>query len=346
TAAGYWLHHKTQAVDSVASTEMTNPSMQTPEQDSNGTWKSANLDSPNQTILPIDVNPSAPVELAPLTPGAATSSNSTSQTEETNVQANPQGATEENKSSQPSALTFGASVRSACAGVDIDFQAVNGPKSGSYLWNFGDGHFSDEINPKHKFAKSGTYDVSLSVTSDNGQINTTMVNDMITIEDAPNADFTWEFINQDPMLPQVKIIDLSERAQTYHWKSGAQECSTPNCTFLLNGPQSITLVVANAHGCKNERTKAISIHSGESLGAPQNLKIGKDVFMPKKLKQQGLRFSLAICNSMHEVIFTSTSKNKSWDGKNAPEGTYTWKAVVEGLSDEPEYYFGTITLAP
>ncbi|MFM7311389.1 MAG: hypothetical protein ACKOZY_12330, partial [Flavobacteriales bacterium] len=58
TAAGYWLHHKTQAVDSVASTEMTNPSMQTPEQDSNGTWKSANLDSPNQTILPIDVNPS------------------------------------------------------------------------------------------------------------------------------------------------------------------------------------------------------------------------------------------------------------------------------------------------
>jgi PKD repeat protein len=243
-------------------------------------------------------------------------------------------------------LTLATNVRSACAGVDIDFQAANGPKSGSYLWNFGDGHFSDEINPKHKFAKSGTYDVSLSVTSDNGQINTTMINDMITIEEAPVADFTWEFINENPLQPEVKIIDLSQRANSYHWKSGSQQCNTPSCVFSLKGKETVSLEVTNVHGCRNQQMKSIAILSGEALGATEQLKVGKETFMPKKLKQQGVKFSLVIYNASNEVVFTSSSKNKAWDGKSAPEGTYHWKAIVEGLSNDPEYYSGSITLAP
>jgi PKD repeat protein len=243
-------------------------------------------------------------------------------------------------------LKLAANVRSACAGVDIDFQAANGPKSGSYLWNFGDGHFSDEINPKHKFAKSGTYDVSLSVTSDNGQINTTMINDMITIEEAPVADFTWEFINENPLQPEVKIIDLSQRANSYHWKTGNQECDTPSCVFSLKGKETVSLEVANVHGCRNQQMKSIPILSGDALGAIQQLRVGKESFMPKKLKQQGVKFSLIIYTASNEVVFSSTSKNKAWDGKDAAEGTYYWKAIVEGISNDPEYYSGSITLVP
>jgi hypothetical protein len=35
------------------------------------------------------------------------------------------------------------SVRTACAGAEVNFTAKNSPKNGSYLWNFGDGSFSN-----------------------------------------------------------------------------------------------------------------------------------------------------------------------------------------------------------
>ena len=38
----------------------------------------------------------------------------------------------------------------------------------SWQWNFGDGNTSNEKNPKHRYAKDGTYNVILTVTDDDG----------------------------------------------------------------------------------------------------------------------------------------------------------------------------------
>jgi len=62
---------------------------------------------------------------------------------------------------------FSGDPTGGTAPLDVSF--VNLSLNGSeYLWNFGDGEFSDEMNPDHEFTLPGTYTVSLTVTGPGG----------------------------------------------------------------------------------------------------------------------------------------------------------------------------------
>ena len=50
----------------------------------------------------------------------------------------------------------------------FDF-TVNATDVTNYLWDFGDGNTSTEVNPTHTYTVSGTYDVVLTVTNDCGE---------------------------------------------------------------------------------------------------------------------------------------------------------------------------------
>jgi PKD repeat protein len=265
-------------------------------------------------------------------------------------------ASQKNAIKADNIIEFGCNVRKACQGEEVEFQTTNGPKTGSYLWNFGDGHFSDEINPKHKFSKSGNYDVSLSITSDNGQINTTVVNDMITIEDAPDADFTWEFINTDPIAPEVKVINLTDGGSTFEWSNGVEsEILANGATFKLqgNGRQMVALSAKNAAGCSDGSVKHISINTDFNLGAPKQWSIVGGPFMPQGLKKSKVDFTLSIFNASGERVFETSNRTKGWDGKLPSGGvatagsTYTYKVIITtDRSQEQKYFFGTFNVFP
>ncbi|MFC1886908.1 PKD domain-containing protein, partial [Thermodesulfobacteriota bacterium] len=63
----------------------------------------------------------------------------------------------------------------------------------SRSWNFGDGNTSTAQNPSHTYAAAGTYNVSLTVTDDDGATGNTIQN--VTVTEPPNvaptADFTF-----------------------------------------------------------------------------------------------------------------------------------------------------------
>jgi PKD repeat protein len=252
-------------------------------------------------------------------------------------------------------IEFACNVRKACQGEEVEFQTTNGPKTGSYLWNFGDGHFSDEMNPKHKFAKAGDYDVSLSITSDNGQINTTVVNDMITIEAAPDADFTWEFVNSDPNTPEVRIINLSEGGSTYEWSNGNESTEVAEgARFALKpgGRQMIALNAKNAAGCTDGAVKHISVNSDFTLGAASQWSPKDGPYMPQGLKKSKVDFSLSIYDMTGSKIFETSSRVKGWDGKlpgggYASEGAYSYKVIITNdLTQEQKYFNGTFNVHP
>lgn len=68
--------------------------------------------------------------------------------------------------------------------------------SESYLWDFGDGKGSTEQNPWHKYEAEGTYNVKLTVTSDDGCIDSTYYTSPVVVKyktgdiSFPNA-FRW-----------------------------------------------------------------------------------------------------------------------------------------------------------
>jgi PKD repeat protein len=62
-------------------------------------------------------------------------------------------------------------------------------KLASWNWDFGDGYKSTSQNPTHKYAKAGTYTVTLTVTDDEGVSNTKSI--AITVLTPPFWTQAW-----------------------------------------------------------------------------------------------------------------------------------------------------------
>lgn len=52
-----------------------------------------------------------------------------------------------------------------------DFRADPDGDEMSFTWNFDDGTMSTERNPTHTFTKTGTFDVTLTVTDERGALS-------------------------------------------------------------------------------------------------------------------------------------------------------------------------------
>jgi hypothetical protein len=90
-----------------------------------------------------------------------------------------------------SELPFNASTHEACEGVEVAFELSGLDRAMSFLWNFGDGHFSSDPAPVHRFDRPGTYDITLNVRAPrDGSIHTRTIQNMITVLPKPEADFS------------------------------------------------------------------------------------------------------------------------------------------------------------
>lgn len=248
------------------------------------------------------------------------------------------------------------SIRTACAGTEVIFTAKNSPKNGSYLWNFGDGSFSNQENPIHIYKKSGTFDVSLSVTNPNdGQISTIAMRDLITINPKPEADFEWSYTNSPVGEPTAKFVNTSVNANSFLWKFTENRTSSevsPSVIYNSKGKQPVILEVQNSFGCKDEQVKIVQVNADFNLGAVLKMSEHEIAFMPEALKKGGNKFKLSIYDG-ENIIFESTSKTKVWKGemKGGKKATFgqqfPWIVLIYGEDgNDARYYSGTLTIVP
>jgi len=253
-------------------------------------------------------------------------------------------------------LVIEPSLRQACAGTDVNFTAKNSPKNGSYLWNFGDGSFSNQENPVHIYKKSGTFDVSLSVTNPNdGQISTIAMRDLITIKPKPEADFEWSYTNNPVGEPTAKFVNTSVNANSFVWKFSGNRTSnevSPSVIYTSKGKQQVILEVQNTYGCKDEQVKIVQVNADFNLGAELRMSEQNITFMPEALKKGGNKFKLSIYDG-ENIIFETSSKTKVWKGemkggKKALAGQqFPWIVLIYGEEgNDARYYSGTLTIVP
>ena len=253
-------------------------------------------------------------------------------------------------------LAIEPSLRIACAGTDVHFTAKNSPKNGSYLWNFGDGSFSNQENPFHIYKKSGTFDVSLSVTNPNdGQISTIAMRDLLTINPKPEADFEWSYTNNPVGEPTAKFVNTSVNANSFVWRfagNGTSSEVSPSVIYNSKGKQSVILEVQNTYGCKDEQVKIIQVNADFNLGAELRMSEQNIAFMPEALKKGGNKFKLSIYDG-ENIIFETSAKTKVWkgemkSGKQAVAGQqFPWIVLIYGEDgNDARYYSGTLTIVP
>jgi PKD repeat protein len=246
-------------------------------------------------------------------------------------------------------------TRTNCVGVEIAFNPPMAQNDVSFLWNFGDGSFSNEREPKHRYLKPGTYVVSLSLSGHkSAQINTMNMSETITILTTPEAEFEWAFVNGPSEAPTVRMENISVRGDHYSWhfEDGIDSKEMePLKTFSTAGKHAVQVTAVNNNGCKDTKIKYINVNSDYNLDAPTSLYIGEE-FMPVGLKALKGNFTLSIYDNGRKIFETRTPK-RAWSGVDSKgrnldaNKQYPWIAIVhDDKTGEDRYYSGSILLRP
>ena len=132
-------------------------------------------------------------------------------------------------------------------------------------WDFGDGGTSSDPNPSHTFGDAGTYDVSLTVTDDDGSVDTVIL--QVTVAGVPpTADFS---VPGGP-LPEgsdVAFTDLSSCApcdDIVEWvwdfdDGGSSTDPSPHHTYDDEGTYNVSLTVTDDDGTTDTVVRQVII---------------------------------------------------------------------------------------
>lgn len=251
------------------------------------------------------------------------------------------------------------SVSEGCPGSAIDFEAENLSSEGMYLWNFGDGSFSNKPKPSHVFSKSGSFEVMLShSTSGGGSIRNKAVADRIIIHEAPEASFNVLKQEYDNTVPSVHFENRSLGGQTYAWDFGDGSTSAvahPDHVYKKAGVYTVSLTVVNGKGCEDRVEKTVRIDADYDLMAPKAFSPNgdgiDDLFIPEALKTLGVKFQLTVLEAKTGVVVYETNDpTRPWNGRvnnkgeASPQGDYVWMVELKDGDKLGGPYNGSIRL--
>jgi hypothetical protein len=119
----------------------------------------------------------------------------------------------------------------ACVLEEVIWDFNEGLEGVNYLWNFGDGTFSNEANPTHIYSRAGVYNISLSTKKrKSSEIESRQISGEITVFDKPSAEF--DFIKEPNGNVRFKALENHENI-TYKWFVNDKFIAS-DAEFLLN----------------------------------------------------------------------------------------------------------------
>ena len=246
---------------------------------------------------------------------------------------------EKNRKAENSSLTINPSLNEGCPGTTIEFAAGAAPDGGIFLWNFGDGSFSNKNTPDHTYTKSGTYKVILSLSNTSGgAINNRDASDNIVIFESPDASFTPMKRSGTDNLPTMHFENKSHSGASYHWDFGdgsTSNTSHPDHLFKKRGTYPVELTVTNEKGCVDRSKKDIIVTEDYNLMAPPSFSPNGDGtldrFIPEALRSMQQKFTFLVYDAKGGLLFRTTDATMPWDGSVnnlgkdlLPTGQYLW----------------------
>ena len=254
-------------------------------------------------------------------------------------------------------MTFKASVGAACPGEEVTFKVENMPEDGIYLWNFGDGSFSNKPNPEHTFTKPGNYQVMLSMSAAGvGTIHNKPSSDIIVIHEAPKASFNAQKQEFEGHIPSIHFENRSNGAKQYHWDFGDGSTSVvahPDHIYKNKGNYTVKLTVTSDQGCVDVHEREVRIDNDYNLDAPKAFApSAAETFMPEALRTLGVKFHLMVYTLDGQLVYETSDATKPWTGRFnnrgevMPVGEFVWVVDVRERLHLDETYTGKVILKP
>jgi gliding motility-associated-like protein len=254
---------------------------------------------------------------------------------------------------------FTAMNNIGCGPLPVYFTDSSFIQTGSIVawqWNFGDGGSDSVQNPVHIYMQSGNYQVSLTVTSNNGCTHTVTIPNAVTVHPNPLADFMPSPPRANILNPVITFHNFSQGANYYQWQFGDGNTSgqvTPTHTYKDTGWYHVQLLVMNQYGCIDTISKWVYIEPITTTFIPNaftpNGDGTNDVFAVKGINIREVKMN--IWNRWGDKIyFTEDAISFPWDGSvqnsshQAKEDVYIYEAIVTDVFYRVHKYVGRVSL--
>jgi alpha-tubulin suppressor-like RCC1 family protein len=165
-----------------------------------------------------------------------------------------------------------ARVTGTCTGLSCPLSGATSTDADGtitqYAWDFGDGAKPTGVDPGHTYATAGTYDVTLTVTDDDGAPSTASVQVTVTDPGPPPP-------NQDPVaritggcadlscpLSASTSTDADGSIAGYAWDFGDETTATgvnPGHTYADPGTYTVTLTVTDDDSAADTDTLEVTV---------------------------------------------------------------------------------------
>ena len=221
-----------------------------------------------------------------------------------------------------------------------------------FLWDFGDGSTSTDVNPSHIFGSAGTFNVRL-ITNDITTCNRTDTFTFpITVFSIPSTGFSFSPIPVEENKP-TNFTNFSSGATSYLWDFGdgkTSEKANPTHQYHVTGTYKTCLVAINAAGCRDTFCLDVPAIILPVVGVP-------NAFTPGKFGVNGIikvlgfginKMNWKIYNRWGQLVFSSSTQDLGWDGTFKgtlqPMDVYTYSLDVEFTDGKKLRKTGDISL--
>jgi PKD repeat protein len=147
-------------------------------------------------------------------------------------------------------------------------QAAPGRSISRYDWTFGDGSEGGGVNESHRYTRTGTFSVTLTVTDSAGRTGTSTKTVTVGAGIAPTANFTFSpataAVNQRVFFDGTTSTPPPGRSIVrYVWnfgENGLAEGERVEYIYRTAGTYTVVLTVTDSGGATHSATKTISVN--------------------------------------------------------------------------------------
>ncbi len=204
-----------------------------------------------------------------------------------------------------------------------------------WMWDFGDGNYSMEKNPKHKFNRTTKSNVHLKVLDKNGCIDS--ITQSVKIKKKPDVGFDIKnVLLSNPAFIKIKSRNFKD---SISYSMNNKTVHTKSALFVTNPYESNVIIqkVKNDMGC-SDSLKAI-------VSPQQDFHINLPAYFQPKTKNYTSNFGInnndlvvrefIVFDEKGNQVFYACN-NTLWDGKDeqgraCKDGNYTYLLEYENL---------------
>lgn len=218
-------------------------------------------------------------------------------------------------------LNFNVQPSNGCAPLEVkvnNFSSMNGAVVNTWEWTIAS-QTSFMFEPEYVLSDSGLYNVALRITTSNGCIKDTVVNNLIEVYPTPVAKGIPSKGVYEQYDPEILIYNESLFADTYKWFIADDLISeSENLKFAIvdSGEYAFQLIALNSYGCVDTTEIIVKVLPDFALYFPNAFtpdgNTVNEIFAPKGFGVKEYR--LLIFNRWGELVFESETPYEGWDG--------------------------------